>query len=446
MAPSTLLIFLFSLFFLSSFSNATIPLKPKPQTFIFPIKKDNTTNQYYTSVQFGLNRTTFNVVIDLGGKFLWFNSPDYFDPSDYDPFQHHYPTTSWRPIECGSLNCRIANGAGCVYCYELRRPVAVCPNTCADYAFNPFVGTWEFTGLGQDALRVYSTSGNQYRVTAFSFLFSESFLREGLASPTVGLIGLGRTRISLQAQLASTFKIPQKFTLCIPSSGSNGNLIIGSGVYKRPFKEISESLFTSALVRNPVSTFGNEQIGNLSVEYFINVKSVRVGGKALTFDKTLLSIDKKTGGGGTSIRTVRAYTSLHRSIYTALINEFVKAAVAKNIKRVASVAPFGACFDSKTITNSKTGPRVPSVDLVLQSKDVYWRFYGSNSMVRVRNNVMCLAFVEEKLNLTGPTTSIVVGGYQMENHLLEFDEASSRLGFSSSLLLHGTSCSQFGAA
>ncbi|KAI3451597.1 hypothetical protein Pfo_008262 [Paulownia fortunei] len=415
MAPSTLSIFFLYLFVLSSFSNAQSP--PTPQAFVFPIKKDDTTNQYYTSIQIGSNSTTFNVVIDLGGKFLWFNSIDYFSAA-----------SSYRPILCGTQQCRIANGVGCVFCF-LSPPVPGCTNnTCSDYALNPFTGTQGYSGLGQDVLRVYSTRGDQYRVNKFPFQFSDPVLREGLASPTAGLIGLGRTRISLQAQLASTFKIRQKFALCIPSSGNDGNMIIGQGAYSSPFQEISKSLFTTPLIRNPVSTFGNEEIGNLTVEYFISVKSIKVGSKTLSFNKTLLSIDKNTGSGGTSIRT------------------FVKAAASKNIKRVASVAPFGACFDSKTIASSKTGPEVPTIDLVLQSKNVYWRFYGSNSMVRVSNDVICLAFVDGGTNPTGPTTSIVVGGHQMENYLLEFDVASSRLGFSSSLLLLDTSCSQFRAS
>ncbi|KAL8473489.1 hypothetical protein ACS0TY_030353 [Phlomoides rotata] len=354
--------------------------------------------------------------------------------------------SSYRPILCGTQQCRIANGVGCVFCF-LSPPVPGCTNnTCSDYALNPYSGTQGYSGLGQDVLRLYSTRRDQYKVNNFPFQFSDPVLREGLPSPTAGVIALGRTRISLQAQLASAFKIPQKFALCIPSSGNDGNLIIGEVAYTKPFQNISDSLSTTPLIRNPVSTSGNEVIGNLSIAYFINVKSIKVGGTSLALNNTLLSINKKTGDGGTSIRTVRGYTSLHRSIYRALINQFVKAAANKGIKRVASVAPFGACFDSKTITTSKTGPDVPLIDLVLQSKTVYWRFYGSNTMVRVGNDVMCLAFVEGPPNITGPTTSIVVGGYQMENSLLEFDEASSTLGFSSSLLLHDTSCSQFRAA
>ncbi|KAH6833858.1 hypothetical protein C2S53_019422 [Perilla frutescens var. hirtella] len=435
MASSTIPIFIiYSLFILSSFSSAKTP--PKPKAFIFPIKKDNTTHQYYTTIQIGSKTTTFKVVIDLSGKFLWFNSNDYLSAAG-----------SYRPILCDTLQCTVADGAGCTFCI-INPPVPGCTNnTCSDYALNPFTGTQGYSGLGHDVLHVSSTRGDHYKVNNFPFQFSDPVLREGLAAPTFGLVGLGRTKISLPAQLVSAFKIREKFTLCIPSSGSNGNMIIGrAGAYTNPFQQISESLLTTPLIKNPASTTGNDVIGNLSVGYFVGVKSIRVGQTPLSLNKTALSIDRETGDGGTSIRTVKAYTSLRGSIYVALINEFVKAAKAKNIKRVASVAPFGACFDSNTITSSKSGGDVPTIDLILQNESVYWRFYGSNSMVRVSERVMCLAFVEGQPTLVGPTTAIVVGGYQLENHLVEFDLASSKLRFSSSLLLHDTSCSHFGAA
>ncbi|XP_047959330.1 probable aspartic proteinase GIP2 [Salvia hispanica] len=432
MATPTLSIFILSsLLILSSFSNA----QTQPKAFTFPITKDDPTNQYYTTIQIGSKATTLHVGIDLGGNFLWFNSQEYFAAAD-----------SYRPILCGTKQCQIANGIGCIFCF-LSPPVPGCTNnTCSDYSLNPFTGTQGYSGLGQDVLRVVSTRGTQYKINNFPFQYSDPVLREALATPTAGLIALGRTRVSLPAQLSSAFKIREKFALCIPSSGSKGSMIIGETAYTKPFQQISESILTTPLLRNPVSINGNEVIGNLTIQYFIGVKSIRVGETPLALNKTLLSINKRTGEGGTSIRTVRAYTSLHKSIYAALVDEFVKAAVAKNIKRVASVAPFGACFDSKTISSTEAGPDVPIIDFVLQSKSVYWRFYGWNAMVRAGEGVMCLAFVEGQPNLSGPTTSIVVGGYQMENHLLEFDVEAEKLGFSSSLLLRDTSCDKFGAA
>lgn len=425
MVPS-LVITLFSFLVLFSLSNAAT----KPKGFIFPIKKDSTSLQYYTTIQIGANSTSLDVVVDLGGKFFWFNSAEYFSAA-----------STYRPIRCGTKLCRIANGVGCVFCF-LSPPVPGCTNnTCSDYAHNPFTGTLGYSGLGEDTLHVYATNGAKYVSPHFPFQFSDPVLREGLATGTQGLIGLGRTNIALQAQLASSFKLRQKFALCVPSSG-DGNIIIGGGPYNAAFQKISKSLFSTSLIRNPVATWPNEKIGNLTVEYFINVKSIRVGNKTLSLNATLLSIDKN-GNGGTNLRTVRPYTILHTSIFRALANEFVKEAAAMNIKRVASVAPFGACFNSKTIANSKTGPVVPTIDLVLQSKSVYWRFYGSNSMVKVNNDVLCLGFVDGGLD---PITSISVGGHQLENYLLEFDVTSSKLRFSPSLQLSDTSCSQFKAS
>ncbi|KAL7101972.1 hypothetical protein ACP275_08G089900 [Erythranthe tilingii] len=436
MAPSTISIVIFSLFLFSSYSDAQTTPSKKPEAFSFPIKKDATTNQYYTNIQFGSNSTKLNVVIDLGGNFLWFNSEDYLNAA-----------STFRPILCGTRKCRIAEAIGCTFCFLKPAQPGCTNNTCSDYSLNPFSGTSGYSGLGEDTLRLRSArGGDAYAVDNFPFQYAHDALLGDLAGPALGVIALGRTRISLQAQLASAFKIREKFTLCVPPAGGDGNLIVGGTAYSKPFEEISKSVLTTRLVRNPVGSSGGDVIGNFSREYYIDVKSIKVGSKTLSLNKTLLSINKKDGSGGTTIRTVRHYTGLQRSLYRVLVKEFAEAAASMNITRVANVAPFGACFDSKTVLSSKMGPQVPTIDLVLEKKSVYWRFYGSNSMVKVSNDVICLAFVEGAINLSGPTTSIEVGGYQMENHLLEFDVASSKLGFSSSLLLHDTSCSKFGAS
>ncbi|KAL8045047.1 hypothetical protein ABFX02_08G086900 [Erythranthe guttata] len=444
MSHSTLSIILYSLLImlLSSYnSNAQTTVKcfrptttpPKPQSFIFPIKKDATTNQYYTTIQIGSKATTLDVVIDLGGKFLYFYSEDYFNAA-----------SSYRPIPCGTRKCRtVVDTDGCVVFCNTSPPAPGCTNnTCADYALNPFTGTQGYNGLGEDALRVRSTrgSGRYYTVNNFPFQYSDPVLKDELASSTAGVIGLGRSKISLPAQLSSPFMIRRKFGLCVPSSGGgNGNMIVGETTY---YENSNKSLIftTTPLVKNHGSKLNKGVLG------FIGVRSIKVGSKTLSLNKTMLSIDESNdGSGGTSIQTVRPYTTLQRPLYRALVKEFVKAARAKNITRVKSVAPFGACFDSKSvIVSSKTGPQVPTIDFVMQKKSVYWRFYGSNSMVKVaRKDVICLAFVEGEINIAGPTTSIEVGGYQMENYLLEFDLASSKFGFSSSLSLHDTTCSKF---
>ncbi|KAI3752718.1 hypothetical protein L2E82_24754 [Cichorium intybus] len=66
------------------------------------------------------------------------------------------------------------------------------------------------------------------------------------------------------------------------------------------------------------------------------------------------------GYGGTTISTADPYTVLESTIYSAVVTAFVKA-MSKNVKRVPSVAPFGACFSSKNISSTLLGPAVPSI-------------------------------------------------------------------------------------
>ncbi|KAI3719367.1 hypothetical protein L6452_20264 [Arctium lappa] len=203
-------------------------------------------------------------------------------------------------------------------------------------------------------------------------------------------------------------------------------------------EDLSLSLVSTPLVINPVSTAPAYSEGDPSDEYFINVKDIEISGKRVAFDLSLLSFDKN-GVGGTKISTIAPYTILHASIYKRLVKDFIKAAALNKIKRVKSVAPFGACFDSKTAPKTITGPAVPDIDLVLEGNTARLRLYGSNSMVEVKKNVICLAFIDGGVE---PRTSIVLGGYQLEERLLEFDLAASKLGFTSSLLVWNTSCSQ----
>ncbi|KAL7240272.1 hypothetical protein ACSBR2_006018 [Camellia fascicularis] len=248
---------------------------------------------------------------------------------------------------------------------------------------------------------------------------STSYRPIRLATATKGMVGLGRTQTALPIQIASAFKLPNKFAFCLPSStGLYANIYIGGAPY---YLNPSTLNFTKSLTTTPLIVNAAQPD-----EYFINVKSIRVDGtKLISFNTSLLSIDRN-GVGGTKLSTITPYTILQTCIYKCLKDQMV-----------ASVAPFGACFSSKTMASTITGPAVPSIDLVVR-KGVYWRIYGANSMVRVNKDVSCLGFVDGGPH---PITSVVLGGYQMEDHFLEFDLTSSKLAFSSSLLLYNSTCS-----
>ncbi|ONK74092.1 uncharacterized protein A4U43_C03F2690 [Asparagus officinalis] len=155
--------------------------------------------------------------------------------------------------------------------------------------------------------------------------------------------------------------------------------------------------------------FGTYVGGERSVEHFIGLKAIKVNEEVVKLNTSLLAIDKN-GVGGTKISTVAPFTVLETSIYKAVTD----------------------AFDAVHA--------VPAIDLVLQSESVYWRIFGGNSMVEAEPGVLCLGFVDGGVN---PRTSIVVGGHQIEDNLLQFDLSNGRLGFSSSLLFHQTTCGNF---
>ncbi|KAM7462681.1 hypothetical protein LguiA_030802 [Lonicera macranthoides] len=424
MASSSLYLLLFSLF---TFSLSKAAAQSPPTAFHLPTRKDPRTRQYYTAITMSTNITNVNVVIDLGGQITWFNCDQYNSPS-------------YRPVPCGSNRCNTLKGSGCVGCNRPQRPGCT-NNTCGSSVYNPYRNLLYAEGYGTDRMNTLSTDGQfvlmGYDTKSYAFSCADAALLRNLARQTLGMIGLARTKSSLPRQLSLAFKLPNKFALCLPSSENGlGDIFIGGGPYiMRPvIQDLSKSLTTTPLLINPVSTAPAYTQGDPSDEYFIGVKSIRIDGKVVSFNNSLLTIDKN-GNGGTKLSTIARYMLLHDSIYRAFAAAFVKVAAAKNIKRVAPVRPFGVCF-SMTRANGS----VPYVDLVLQSESVKWRFYEANSMVKVNNTVSCLAIQNGGLN---PRTAVVIGGHQMENYLLEFDLVSSNLGFSSSLLQMNTSCSHF---
>ncbi|KAK3197828.1 hypothetical protein Dsin_021243 [Dipteronia sinensis] len=377
-----------------------------------------------------------NMVIDLGGQFSWLDCDQYYNIS-----------STYRPVRCWSAKCNATtDGFTCVDCWGPPRPGCT-RDTCTLQSYNPKTELYITGGVGEDTIRVSSTDGLfsllDIDIRRFSFACGligfSSVLGKGSASQ--GILGLG-------TQLSSAFKlVHNKFALCLPCSKQFyfGSIFVGGGPYYfLPYypDDASMLLIKTPLVTNPRTDYDCPRLSRKDVssqDYFIDVKGIKIDGKQVSFDTSLLSMNGD-GFGGTMISTVNYYTVLHSAIYKALVGDFVKQAAAnKKMKRVGSVAPFGACFSSENIKNTMTGPAVPIIDLVVKGNNAPWRIYGANSMVKVKKNVLCLGFVDGG---SYPITSIILGGRLLEISLLEFDLESSMVGFSSSLLFHNASCSQ----
>ncbi|KAL0435761.1 UNVERIFIED_CONTAM: putative aspartic proteinase GIP1 [Sesamum radiatum] len=245
-------------------------------------------------------------------------------------------------------------------------------------------------------------------IPGFVFACGKRSLLKGLVKGAAGLAGLGRWPVLLSSRI-----------------------------------DLSKFLNYTPLLSNPAASLSTvKKYSSPSNEYFIGLTAIKVNGKAVEFNQTLLSIDEK-GFGGTKLSTVTPYTSLHSTIYRALTEAFVNESAALNLTVTQPVKPFKVCYNADEVMTTGVGPAVPTVDFVLQDDDVIWRVFGWNSMVRIFRDgvdVYCLGFLDGGPH---PRSSIVIGGHQMDDNLLQFDLESNRLGFSSSLLVHGTMCANF---
>ncbi|CAI0466329.1 unnamed protein product [Linum tenue] len=416
--PYTLFLISCLLSFCITLSQAQQP-SFRPKALVLPVSKDPSSLQYLTHINQRTPQIPVKLTLDLGGRFLWIDC------------EQNYASSSYTPSRCESSQCNRANSKK-PGCYN---------NTCGLLLENTFTQTGTSGDLGHDLVSIQSTDGSKpgriVKVPNLLFTCGATFLLDGLAKGVKGMAGLGRTILSLPSQFSAAFNFPRKFAICLSDSGK-GVVFFGDGPYVMlPNVEISKSLIYTPLIINKVSTASAAFAGEPSSDYFIGVNSIKINNKVVPLNTTLLKINKE-GLGGTKISTVQPYTVLETSIHKAVVTTFAKE--LSGVPRVAGVGPFELCYNSVGIGSTRVGPAVPQIDLVLQSSNVYWRIFGANSMVQVKSGVLCLGFVDGGVN---PRTAIVIGGHQVEDNLLQFDLAASRLGFSSSLLSRQTTCSNF---
>lgn len=83
----------------------------KPKLLTLPIVKDPTTNLFYTSVGIGIPQDKFDLVIDIGAPFLW-----------YDCY-HQYNSSTFNFLSCDSKLC-LGDMLDAVTAMSLCNPVA----------------------------------------------------------------------------------------------------------------------------------------------------------------------------------------------------------------------------------------------------------------------------------------------------------------------------------
>ncbi|XP_055815156.1 probable aspartic proteinase GIP2 [Solanum dulcamara] len=403
------------------------------EVLYLPVTKDASTMQYITEVSQRTPLIPIKLLVHLGGRSLWVDCNN----------STSYKSSTYKPAVCNSTQCSISRSHGCGDCKFRPQLQPGCNNnTCYIWGENPLINTYiDHAEVAEDVLIIGSTPGVRVNWPRFIFtcLIDPSMVRL-LADGVTGAAGFGHeSLISIPNQLALDPRFTRKFGMCLSSStSSRGVIFIGSGPYYayNPKKiDISKDLVYTKLITNKRAFL-------LSDEYYFQISSIRIAGQDVPLNKTLLSINNKQNGiGGTKISTAIPFTILHSTFYDAVRTAFIKA-LPKNVTLVEPppMSQFRTCFSSENIKSTNVGPDVPAIDIVLYKTSAFWRIYGTNSMVQVSKEVMCLAFVGQDQTWG---SSIVIGGHQLEENLLVFDLPGKKIGFSSSLKLQQTSCSKY---
>lgn len=250
-----------------------------------------------------------------------------------------------------------------------------------------------------------------------------------LPAGAVGVAGLAPSPQSFPAQVARTQKVATTLALCLPSDGkttsgnSVGVAIFGGGPLIFP----DRGDFTTMLAGTaPLHPGPGRSPGYFVTATAIAVEQGQIGA---------------SGPFAVGLSSTIPYTALRPDVYAPFVKAFDLAATAPNfpwMSRVAAVAPFERCYDSTKLPPTRLGYAVPQIDIVLQGGSNF-SVLGGNSMVQVNAKTACLGFVQAG----GQAPAAIIGGFQLENHLLVLDQQKRQFGFTTFLNAIGLSCSNF---
>ncbi|KAF8038919.1 hypothetical protein BT93_B1465 [Corymbia citriodora subsp. variegata] len=356
---------------------------------------------------------TEQYLVDLDAPFIW---------NRCDSLQ--------SPVFCDESDCLAARSYMSPLCPETNNTRSSDQCLCYDTPVNPITGSCALTYASRNVLTVYWTAGRSlstYRIQYFNRYVScaPSSLLQSLPAQAIGVASLSKSTLSLLSQFIID-DVTQKFSLCLSSSSDDqGVIFFGDGPYylEPPANfDASSVLSYTPLIKNPTS-----------LGYFINVTGISIEQRAISVPANTFALDVS---GGVKLSTTVPYTTLRSDIYSVFMSEFKKA--LGGFPRGQKVSPLEYCFKTNVTRPTKV-QTIPQIDLVLGDGG-YWTIHKSNLLKQVDADEACLAFVN------GGNTAehaVVIGTYQMENIMLQFDLAQSRLGFSTSLSSFGSSCGNF---
>ncbi|KAM0933819.1 putative nepenthesin [Dioscorea sansibarensis] len=339
------------------------------------------TLNYIVSIKLGNRKMT--MIIDTGSDLTWTQcKPCFSCYIQQGPLFDPHLSLSYRNISCNSSTC-----------IALEPVTSVCTTKGAncDYALSYGDGSYTLGVLGKDKIDLGG-------IVVEEFIFGCGRSNHGLFGGVSGIIGLGRTQLSLVSQTINQFG--GVFSYCLPTRAfnSSGSLILGND--PALYRNISPISYTK-LVSGPLQL----------PFYFVNLTGMIIGGERL---------DDGLFNGRVLIDSGTVITRLAPSVYKALRDVFVK-----RFSGYPPAPPFSildTCFDLSGYEEVK----VPTMKFEFEgdaelSVDVTGILY----IVKRDASQVCLAVS----SLESEDGVGIIGNFQQKNLRVVYDSAGSKLGF-----------------
>ncbi|KAJ4745722.1 Eukaryotic aspartyl protease family protein [Rhynchospora pubera] len=344
------------------------------------------TLNYVTTITIGSTNTT--VIVDTGSDLTWVQcTPCAACYTQQDPLFNPSSSPTYLSVPCNSTTCTTSLQAATGIsgsCSQDR-------NSCF-YALGYGDGSYTRGILAQETIALGD-------VQVPNFIFGCGRSNRGLFGGTSGLMGLGRTQLSLVSQTTDQFG--GVFSYCLPTKlyNSSGSLVFGNDT--SAFKNATPVSYTRMIADPTLAPF-----------YFLNITGASVGGipiNASGFANGKILIDSGT-----------VITRLPPSIYKSLKAEFV--AQFSAYPSASGFSILDTCFN----LSGYDEVRVPTLKLEFEGDvDVSVDVSGILYFVKKDGSQVCLALA----SLSYEDQVGIIGNYQQKNQRVVYDTVGSRLGF-----------------
>lgn len=338
-------------------------------------------------VTMGLGGLNMTVIVDTGSDLTWVQcEPCKSCYNQQGPLFKPSSSPSYQPLLCNSSICEslvpdVGNSGPC----------GSTMSTC-NYMVNYGDGSYSDGELGEEKLSFGGTSVN-------NFVFGCGRNNKGLFGGTSGLMGLGRSSLSMISQTDAIFG--GVFSYCLPTTeaGASGSLVMGNE--SSVFKNVTPIAYTRIVPNPQLSTF-----------YILNLTGIRVGGVALQAPSF--------SHGGVIIDSGTVITRLAPSVYKALKAEFWKQ--FSSFPSAPGFSILDTCFN---LTGYEE-VNIPTIRMYFEGNaelnvDVTGIFY----MVKEDASQVCLALA----SLSDENEIGIIGNYQQRNQRVVYDTKQSKIGF-----------------